>query len=56
MERIQSTPAEDAYALKFIITELEFYDNHPTEVDEIFIPQAFLRRLVQLVQDNQLIK
>jgi hypothetical protein len=47
---IKSTPEQDAAALAAIKAELEYYDTHPTEVSELFIDQAHLRRLVQMAE------
>lgn len=51
MHRIPSTPEEYRAAVARVRAELEYYDTHPTEVEHLFVAQADLRRLVQLVED-----
>lgn len=50
MERINSTEQENDSAISLARAELGYYDKHPTEVEHIFIPQAALRRLVQMAE------
>lgn len=52
MNRIESTAEENREALDHVIAELAWYDAHPTEVNDLFIPQHHLRRLVQLALDS----
>lgn len=50
MENIKSSPEENQEAIAEAVRLLEYYDTHPTEVPELFINQAMLRRLVQMSQ------